>query len=139
IVASMVSMRDSRTPDNGSLWVATCEVAGQHYEARSRRGALHALARDLVEAGGPHAPIRGNGPRWAAFKSAPKRATRESATTPRHRERFEGYPTRRAKIDSALPGEGQNTGSGEGAARGVAESAQSACTKAPQMEAADAG
>jgi hypothetical protein len=38
-------------------WVAECEAAGVPYTARSRNSAPHELARVLVEAGIPDAPM----------------------------------------------------------------------------------
>lgn len=47
----------SRTPSMGCAWVATCEIAGRRFTARSRHGAPNALARQLVEAGIADHPV----------------------------------------------------------------------------------
>lgn len=43
--------------NRGCPWVATCEIAGTSYAARSRSGAPYALARILVAAGIPDQPM----------------------------------------------------------------------------------
>jgi hypothetical protein len=45
------SLENSRTAENSCTWLAWTEIAGQRFEARSRRGAAHELARALVAAG----------------------------------------------------------------------------------------
>jgi hypothetical protein len=51
-------LEDSRTPENSCTWLAETEIAGQCFDARSRRGATNALARALVAAGVPDQPVR---------------------------------------------------------------------------------
>lgn len=46
------------TPERGCRWIAETVVAGVTYTAQSRSGATHELARILVAAGIPDAPIR---------------------------------------------------------------------------------
>jgi hypothetical protein len=48
---------ETRTPNSSAAWLAECEVDGRKFEARSRHGAPNELARRLVEAGVPDAPI----------------------------------------------------------------------------------
>jgi hypothetical protein len=52
------SLENSRTAENSCTWLAETEIDGQHFEARSRRGAPHELARTLVAAGIPDQPVR---------------------------------------------------------------------------------
>jgi hypothetical protein len=47
----------TRTAENCCLGLAECEVDRQRFEARSRRGAAHALARVLVAAGVADQPV----------------------------------------------------------------------------------
>jgi hypothetical protein len=51
-------LEDSRTAENSCKWLAWTEIAGQCFEARSRRGAPQELARALVAAGVPDQPVR---------------------------------------------------------------------------------
>jgi hypothetical protein len=46
------------TPENSCSYLAETEIDGQRYEAKSRRGAAHELARALVAAGIPDQPVR---------------------------------------------------------------------------------
>ena len=47
------ALPDTRTANSAAAWLAECEVDGRPFEARSRRGAPNALARELVAAGVP--------------------------------------------------------------------------------------
>jgi hypothetical protein len=49
---------NTRSANNGCSWVAEAIVNGISYSARSRHGAPHELARVLVAAGLPDAPMR---------------------------------------------------------------------------------
>jgi hypothetical protein len=51
-------LEDSRTSENSCAWIAETEIAGQRFEARSRRGAPQELARALVAAGIPDQPVQ---------------------------------------------------------------------------------
>jgi hypothetical protein len=51
-------LEDSRTSENSCAWIAETEIAGQRFEAKSRRGAPQELARALVAAGVPDQPVR---------------------------------------------------------------------------------
>jgi hypothetical protein len=48
---------ETRTAENSCSYLAETEIDGQHFEARSRRGAPHELARALVAAGVPDQPV----------------------------------------------------------------------------------
>ena len=48
---------ETRTRNSSAAWLAECEVDGRRFEAKSRHGAPNELARRLVEAGVPDAPI----------------------------------------------------------------------------------
>jgi hypothetical protein len=49
---------ETRTPENSCTWVASAEIDGIVYLARSRRGAAHELARALAAAGLPDQSVR---------------------------------------------------------------------------------
>jgi hypothetical protein len=49
---------NSRPPEKGSKWIATCTIGGQEYSAISRSGASHELARVLVAAGIPDQEVK---------------------------------------------------------------------------------
>jgi hypothetical protein len=50
-------LEETRTPSNSCNWLAECQIGGEHFEARSRVGAPNDLARVLVAAGVPDAPM----------------------------------------------------------------------------------
>ena len=50
-------LENTRTPERSCFYAAECEVDGQHYSARSRRGAANELARVLVCGGVPDQPV----------------------------------------------------------------------------------
>jgi hypothetical protein len=58
----MISVRQwpeeaTRTPNSACYWIAETTIDGQEYSARSRHGAARELARVLVAAGIPDAPM----------------------------------------------------------------------------------
>jgi len=57
IVVRVRPLEETRTPNNGCIWLAECEVEGRRFEARSRHGAANALARELVAAGFADRPL----------------------------------------------------------------------------------
>lgn len=57
LTAIITLVPDSRTPERGSLWRASCEWAGRTITAESRSAASHALCRELVAAGCPDLPL----------------------------------------------------------------------------------
>jgi hypothetical protein len=48
----------TRTPENSCKWIATADVGGNIYTAKSRKGAPYALARVLVAAGIEDHPVQ---------------------------------------------------------------------------------
>ena len=85
---------ETRTPNNPCYWVATCEIAGRVFEARSRRDAPRELARAFLAAGIPDRPmrityagVRGTR-RYGSFHAEAAWTTVESATVPVRRGRF---------------------------------------------------
>ncbi len=58
IVVRQFADEASRTPNNSCYWQAECVVDGLAYVARSRHGAPYALARELLAAGIPDAPMQ---------------------------------------------------------------------------------
>jgi hypothetical protein len=57
IIVRVRPLEQTRTPNSGCLWLAECEVDGQHFEARSRHGAASALSRQLLAAGIADQPL----------------------------------------------------------------------------------
>lgn len=82
IVATLVADERSRTPDRSCYWIAECTVGGQRYAARSRHGAAYALARVLVAAGVPDAPMAVGGIRFRSFHRAALYTLTETAGEP---------------------------------------------------------
>jgi hypothetical protein len=88
---------DSRTANRGSAWVAETIVDGVTYLARSRNGAPHEIARQLIAAGIEDqsarvytAGIKG----FMSYKSIAKMATRtivESAARSVHSEKWSEF------------------------------------------------
>jgi len=97
IEAYQYSLNDA-TPENSCSWIAECEIEGVHYEARSRRGAPHELARVLVAAGiaDDVLRVRSLGLRgWADYRSfhaAARRTIKENASTGPRSVRWEPAP-----------------------------------------------
>jgi hypothetical protein len=97
---------DSRTPNKGSKWRATCAIEGREYAAESRNGAPHALARILVGIEDQPVtvicePVAGDNGKMSygggeiAYKSLHWMAghtLRESATQPLHLARYQEHP-----------------------------------------------
>jgi hypothetical protein len=113
-------LEETRTPSNSCYWLAECELAGQHFEARSRVGAPNELARVLVAAGVPDAPmvvsyegLRGT-TTCRSFHEAAKWTYSESPATPLRRVRFReldaGALPRRSEGGFPLLREAQNRG-----------------------------
>jgi hypothetical protein len=81
-------IEDSRTPGEACKWLATATVDGAPYEARSRYGAPHELARQLVAAGIEDQPVQvitGGLAGQMTYRSLHKMAGRtleENRTTP---------------------------------------------------------
>ena len=48
----------SRTPNKACYWIASANIDGQQFIGRSRHGAVNELARQLVAAGVPDAPMK---------------------------------------------------------------------------------
>jgi hypothetical protein len=83
IVVRVRPLEATRTPNSGCIWLAACEIDGQHFEARSRHGAANALARELVAAGIPDRPLEVHFEglagclRWGSIAAAAKRTYTE--------------------------------------------------------------
>ena len=58
IEVTLTAEQSTRTPENSCYYRAQAIVDGQTYLARSRRGATNELARLLVDAGIPDAPMQ---------------------------------------------------------------------------------
>lgn len=90
----------TRTPNDGCYWYAACDIEGQHYEARSRRGPTFKLARLLVSAGveddqveiyNRHHPLPSGGPSVTArsfHKALAPHTLAESARSPIRKGKF---------------------------------------------------
>lgn len=83
IVVRVRPLEQTRTPNSGCLWLAECEVDGQHYEARSRHGAANALSRQLLAAGIADQPMEVHFAglpgylRWGSLEAAANRTYTE--------------------------------------------------------------
>ena len=84
-------LEETRTQSKGCVYMAACEADGVPYSARSRYGAPNELARVLVAAGIPDAPmvvthrgLRGE-MTYRSFDEAAKWTHEESASVPLHR------------------------------------------------------
>jgi hypothetical protein len=83
IVVRVRPLEETRTPNSGCLWLAECEVDGQHYEARTRHGAANALSRQLVAAGIADQPLEVHFDglpghlRWGSLEAAANRTYTE--------------------------------------------------------------
>jgi hypothetical protein len=83
IVVKVRPLQETRTPSSGCVWLAQCEVEGQRFEARCRRGAANALARELLAAGFAHALLEvhfdgvGGCLRWGSVTAASRRTYTE--------------------------------------------------------------
>jgi hypothetical protein len=94
---------ETRSPDRSCVWEAVCEIGGVQYRARSRYGAVNELARQLVAAGIPDAPmaVRQHGLAGemvdASFYEAAKWTYREGAAS-LHRVRWVDPAAQTAQI-----------------------------------------
>jgi hypothetical protein len=83
IVVKVKPLEQTRTPNSACVWLAEAWVGGRHFEARSRHGALNALARELVAAGIADRPLEAHFEglagclRWGSFAAAAKRTYTE--------------------------------------------------------------
>jgi hypothetical protein len=107
------AQEDTRTA-RGSLWIAECALEdGRVFTARSRSGALNELARQLVEAGVPDAPMQvydtRRGLKTLSCRSfhAAAQWTFTEGNRPLQRIRYQEYPT---NISGGISGKGQDTG-----------------------------
>src|SRR5829696_5269440 len=88
-------LEQTRTATNSCRWQAETIVAGVTYTASSRRGAVHALARVLVEAGIEDQPMQVHAEGLAGFMTyrsfhrAAERTIEENATTPVRTVRYQ--------------------------------------------------
>src|SRR5215831_13817320 len=91
IVVHQRADETSRTPNKACYWIATAMIDGAELLARSRYGAVNELARQLVDAGVPDAPMFVYTPGLKGFATIPSfhRAAEstyeESASVPLHR------------------------------------------------------
>ena len=99
---------ETRTPEKTCFYVAACEIDGVPYSARSRHGAPNELARVLVAAGIPDAPMAITH-RWLrgemTYGSSHETALwtyEETATRPLHRVRWVDPAVRAARITAAF-------------------------------------
>ena len=96
IIVTVRGDEASRSPDRPCYWTAEATVAGQRYTARARYGVAGALARVLVAAGLPDAPLHvlsNLDPnrvalRYAAFHAEARMTIKEGPTTPISRGRW---------------------------------------------------
>jgi hypothetical protein len=88
---------ETRTRNSSAAWLAECEVDGRRFEAKSRHGAPNELARRLVEAGVPDAPIEihydglAGSMRYRSFHEAARWTFVESQSTPLRRGPFREF------------------------------------------------
>lgn len=110
---------ESRTANSSAAWLAECEADGRRFEAKSRHGAANALARELVAAGIPDAPmeVRYEGlagtMRYPSFHAAAGWTFSESASTPLRRVPFREFDLNQGEPlegPGALHGHGQHRG-----------------------------
>src|SRR5882762_4423710 len=99
---------ETRTPGKSCHWIAEGMVEGRVFTARSRHGAPNELARALVAAGIPDAPmqiatagLRGE-TTYPSFHEMAKWTYEETATRPLHRGRWVDPAVRAARITAAF-------------------------------------
>lgn len=89
---------NSRMPEKGDAWAASCEWQEQWFEAVPRNGAANALCRVLVAAGVPDQPMRMVGtdgkPRFTvrSIHEAARWTYKESASEPLRRVLYKEHP-----------------------------------------------
>jgi hypothetical protein len=104
---------ETRTANSAAAWVATCEIDGRRFEARSRHGVANALARKLVTAGVPDAPLEihyeglTGTVRYRSFHAAAVRTFTESASTPLRRAPFREFGEAPEGVETMSPGNPQ--------------------------------
>jgi hypothetical protein len=88
----------TRSANNGCCWIAEAIVNRMSYTARSRHGAPHEMARVLLAAGIPDAPmqvytrgLRGE-TTYRSFHAMADHTFRENAQTPVKRARWVAHP-----------------------------------------------
>jgi hypothetical protein len=83
VVVKVKPLDQTLTPNSACVWLAEAWVGGRHFEARSRHGALNALARELVAAGIADRPLEVHFEglagclRWGSFAAAATRTYTE--------------------------------------------------------------
>jgi hypothetical protein len=83
IVVRVRPLHQTRTSNNGCIWLAECEVEGQRFETRCRHGAANALARELLAAGFADWPLEvhcdgvAGCMRWGSVAAAARRTYTE--------------------------------------------------------------
>lgn len=88
----------TRSRERGCYWQAECEVDGVRYVARSRNGAPNELARKLLAAEIPDAPLRIVSRGWRghvsirSFHRAAEFTIVEGFDRPLHREKWREMP-----------------------------------------------
>jgi hypothetical protein len=98
----------THTPSKSCFYTATCEIGDATYTARSRDGAIHELARVLVAAGIPDAPLEVHQAglhghlTHCSFYAAAGWICVETATKPLHRARCEDPAVKRARFAAAF-------------------------------------
>jgi hypothetical protein len=102
---------ETRTRNSSAAWLAECEVDGRRFEAKSRHGAPNELARRLVEAGVPDAPIEihydglAGSMRYRSFHEAARWTFVESQSTPLRRGPFREFGEASKGAGTVLPGD----------------------------------
>ena len=103
----------TRTPNKSCKWVAEAIVNGRTYTATSRMAPANDIARQLVAAGVPDAPMQVYTAglkgclMWRSFYRAAERTYRESATEPVRQVRWIDPAVTRAQIGgSTAPKQG---------------------------------
>jgi hypothetical protein len=103
---------ETRTANNPLYWVASCEVDGRTFEARSRRDAPRELARVLLAAGIPDRPLRisyagvKGARRYSSFHAEAASTTVESASTPVRRSRYAERTDHISELEGSEPANG---------------------------------
>jgi hypothetical protein len=102
---------ETRTRNSSAAWLAECEVDGRRFEAKSRHGAPNELARRLVEAGVPDAPIEihydglAGSMRYRSFHETARWTFVESQSTPLRRGPFREFGEASKGAGTVLPGD----------------------------------